>query len=546
MSSAAASYDITVDRGSDWSKVLTLRDLNADPVPITDIFTVAVSVSGTTSPSVVSATLTYVSSELWSTNGNATAPGSGTWVRVRRSGGAWEITHWVNGVQSAGYWVSATNPNHPAWVESWTAAGGATGEPEVDSAGMFFEGSISLQERGPDAVPFVFDTVGDGTAGQVEISLPRSYTRALAGSGAYRFDWFVYQGRTRVRIVAGRVAARGSSTGTSTGVPIPAFGASPAVSWGSITGTLSNQTDLQAALDAAAAGGGGIETIDIGTPTTFTGYIYGDGTETTGATVATDSDAGDTLVLRGSLGGVTASYVTAVGGQSSFSSTTTSGATAYGNSASWLYGAGRAAAHRTALGSTVTGDALFIAATASSARTTLGSGTGVGDTVFTATTAKGANEALLKTTRIKTTQTDRSLSATYTTDSDFTHPVTAGKTYRVEFAIYTTATVNSGFKGQFTLPSVPAMISAAANGVGMTTQPGGAVVAMAETIAGVIGVAALTRSGSAINGTYHGFFEVTVGVTGGNLLFQWAQVASHADLTSVLANSAVTVIERTP
>lgn len=256
MSASAAPYNITIDRGSDWSKVLTLSDNNGDPVAITNIFTVAISITGTTSPSVVAASLTYVSTDLWSSNGNATAPGSGTWIRVRRSGGAWEITHWVAGVQSTGYWTSSSNPNHPAWVETWTAAAGATGSPVVDSAGMFFEGSVSLQERGPDVIPFSFDTVGDGSAGQVEISLSRSYTRALANSGAYRFDWFVYHGRERIRLVAGRISAQGSSTGTSTGIPVPAFGSSPSVAWGNITGTLSSQTDLQAALDAISGGGG--------------------------------------------------------------------------------------------------------------------------------------------------------------------------------------------------------------------------------------------------------------------------------------------------
>ena len=248
MSSSAAPYNITIDRGSDWSKVLTLSDNNGNPVAITNIFTVAISITGTTSPSVAAASLTYVSADLWTSNGNATAPGSGTWIRVRRSGGAWEITRWVNAVQATGYWTSSSNPNHPAWVETWVAVAGATGSPVVDSAGMFFEGSISLQERGPDVIPFSFDTIGDGSAGQVEISLSRSYTRALANSGAYRFDWFVYHGRERIRLVAGRISAQGSSTGTSTGIPIPAFGSSPSVAWGNITGTLSNQTDLQAAL----------------------------------------------------------------------------------------------------------------------------------------------------------------------------------------------------------------------------------------------------------------------------------------------------------
>lgn len=303
MSSSAASYDITIDRGSDWSKVLTLRDLGGTVVPITNIFTTAISIAGTTSPSVTAASLTYVSTDLWTSNGNATAPGSGTWIRVRRSGGAWEVTRWVSGVQGAGYWVSDSNPNHPAWVESWTAAGGATGSPEVDSTGMFFEGSISLRERGPDTIPFSFETVGDGTAGQVEISLPRSYSRALASAGAYRYDWFAYRGRVRSRLVAGRITARGSSTGTSTGVPVPAFGSSPSVSWGNITGTLSSQTDLQAALDAISGGGGGANSVTSATTS--------DGTANLSLAAATVSGTLTAPHIHGNLAGSVYAHVRA-------------------------------------------------------------------------------------------------------------------------------------------------------------------------------------------------------------------------------------------
>lgn len=196
--------------------------------------------------------------------------------------------------------------------------------------------------------------------------------------------------------------------------------------------------------------------------------------------------------------------------------------------------------------STTTGRALLTAATEGLARAALGSGA-TGDELFQAASVKAANETLLRTTKIKTTQTDRSSTTTYTTDSDFTIPVTAGKTYRVEFALYTTATTG-GFKGQFTIPSVPSNITAG-HGVGLTTQVAGNTVGLAMTIAGgigTIGAAALTRGTATTNGTYHGFFEITIGTTGGDLLFQWAQTSSSVDNTSVLANSAVTVIERTP
>lgn len=197
--------------------------------------------------------------------------------------------------------------------------------------------------------------------------------------------------------------------------------------------------------------------------------------------------------------------------------------------------------YQAAVGATFTYDD----AAASAHRTALRSGA-TGDDLFTAASVKSANETLLRTTKIKTTQTDRTLSTTYTTDNDFTIPVTAGKTYRVEFAIYTTATAASGFKGRFSIPSVPANITTTAFGIGIATQPGSAVISLPLTTAGIIGEGNLLRTSATTNGTYHGFFEVTIGTTGGNLLFQWAQFASNSDNSSVLANSSVTVIERTP
>jgi len=198
--------------------------------------------------------------------------------------------------------------------------------------------------------------------------------------------------------------------------------------------------------------------------------------------------------------------------------------------------------------STSIGRALVTASTASVGRTTLGS-TATGDALFTAASVAAAKSTLGIVSKRKTTQTDRNnagTGSTYTTDGDFTIPVTAGQTYRVEFAFYTTATSASGFKGQFTIPSVPSNITASANGIGITSQPGAAIVALAMTTGGLIGTAALTRGTATTNGTYHGFFEVTIGTTGGNLLFQWAQSSASVDNTSVLANSSVTAIERTP
>jgi hypothetical protein len=238
---------------------------------------------------------------------------------------------------------------------------------------------------------------------------------------------------------------------------------------------------------------------------------------------ATSAGTANTLVRRDASGGANFAGTLNANGNAAF----------YGivdfQTEDFTYGPFAAEAHRIALGGVSdgsTGAALFLAADAAAANSVLG-----------------------VVSKRKATQTDRNNSgtgSTYTTDGDFTIPVTAGRTYRVEFAIYTTATSASGFKAQFTIPSVPSNITASANGVGLTSQPGAAIVALAMTTGGVIGTAALTRGTSATNGTYHGFFEVTIGTAGGNLLFQWAQVSASADNTSVLANSSVTAIERTP
>jgi hypothetical protein len=242
---------------------------------------------------------------------------------------------------------------------------------------------------------------------------------------------------------------------------------------------------------------------------------------------ASDGTA-NTLVRRDASGNFSASAITATSltsngfttdGQVEFNGTDAGDSLAF-NMVNYTYGEGSASAHRIALGAGTTGAELFQAATVAAANATLG-----------------------VVSKRKTTQTNRNNSTTYTTDSDFTIPVTAGNTYRVEFAIYTTAGAG-GFKGQFTIPSVPANITISANGVGLTSQPGAAIVALAMTTGGVIGAAALTRGTSTTNGTYHGFFEVTIGTTGGNLLFQWSQASASADNTSVLANSTVTAIER--
>jgi len=52
-----------------------------------------------------------------------------------------------------------------------------------------------------------------------------------------------------------------------------------------------------------AGAGGGSSTISTSTPTTLTGYIYGNGTTIAGATAATSANTANTLVLRNATGG---------------------------------------------------------------------------------------------------------------------------------------------------------------------------------------------------------------------------------------------------
>ena len=89
-------------------------------------------------------------------------------------------------------------------------------------------------------------------------------------------------------------------------------------------------------------------------------------------TDATDAATPSTVVLRDGTGG--ASFATVTAGwiaTSVFEANGNTGAISFDASA-YTYGTGSASAHRTALGSGATGDALFTAATPAAARTTLG------------------------------------------------------------------------------------------------------------------------------------------------------------------------------
>ena len=89
---------------------------------------------------------------------------------------------------------------------------------------------------------------------------------------------------------------------------------------------------------AGAAGVAGPNTVTTSTSTTLNGYIFGNGTTIAGATAAASAATPSTLVVRTS------------GGAASFTGITNNGALTLSTGTTFTYGAGIAAAHRTALG----------------------------------------------------------------------------------------------------------------------------------------------------------------------------------------------------
>ena len=150
-----------------------------------------------------------------------------------------------------------------------------------------------------------------------------------------------------------------------------------------------------------ALGAAGLNAITtLTTAPSLTGYIFGNGTTIAGATAATNDATASTLARRDSTGGCQFTDLSATvsfdAGTFSVDSLTGStfeaGSSVTFNATAYTYGTGAASAHRTALGSGATGDALFTAANAAAARTTLGLATT--DTV----TVLQLNAAVLQTT----------------------------------------------------------------------------------------------------------------------------------------------------
>ena len=183
------------------------------------------------------------------------------------------------------------------------------------------------------------------------------------------------------------------------------------------------------------------------------------------------------------------------------------------------------------------------ASSAGAARTALGS-KAIGDALFQSETEANALEVLGKRLKIKsasTTRTSAGTGSTYTVDSDFTIAVVAGGVYTVQFVFYHTCTVNSGFKGRFKIPSVPTVLVAAHYGAGFLTQTGGSTTYVDQQTSGYIGAEKISRTTAATAGSIGGQFEVQIGTSGGDLTFEWAQNASHADASTLLLGSRIII-----
>lgn len=133
---------------------------------------------------------------------------------------------------------------------------------------------------------------------------------------------------------------------------------------------------------------------------------------------ASTSVVADTIVLRDNAGQIFVSNMDV------------SGTTTYASTAAYTYGTGAAAAHRDALGSEATGDALFQAATPAAARETLG---------------------------IISRVTTANVFATSTTPVDIpqlTFPVEANKLYKIDFGFAMQSSAASGYQVTMNHPNL--------------------------------------------------------------------------------------------
>jgi hypothetical protein len=200
--------------------------------------------------------------------------------------------------------------------------------------------------------------------------------------------------------------------------------------------------------------------------------------------------------------------------------------------ATFLYNGTSASDHRIALGGvddSSTGTALFGAATAAAARTTLGIRT------FT----KPSNES----------RSSATTGSTYTVDSHLKDiPLAAGKSYKIEFYVPAYVPSTEGGKVRLLLPlssrvTVPNMNG----GVSVTNWGNGSGGSISTSTSGApagmryftLQAAAGHNQSRAISGAAY----TDVLASAGNLSLEWAQNASGVNATILLAGSLITVTE---
>lgn len=171
----------------------------------------------------------------------------------------------------------------------------------------------------------------------------------------------------------------------------------------------------------------------------------------------------------------------------------------------------------------------------------------VGATLAAAATIDAARQAIGEVSVTKGSDTSRNNTTTLATDSALDIAVAANTTYRVFFSIVVTDTSNCGIKAAFLVPSVSSLESGTVGNVGMLTNVGGSVVVMnMAASSGLVGASAMTNTFNTTRGRFTGFFEVTIGATGGTMHFQWAQNTSHTDNATVCNGSRVTCKQLNP